>query len=92
MLEKAVGSIDLALRDIELDLPPSKTLFIYFNRRGVKPGASKIRIRNRIIKSSVSVRFLGVVFDYRMAFDNQVDIVRKKCFRAINIIRFLCGT
>lgn len=86
-LDETVASIDLVLRDIKLDLSPSKTVFIDFSRRGVKPGATEVKVRDRIIRSSKSVQFLGVVFDYKMDFDKQ-DFVRKKCSRAIILIRF----
>lgn len=88
----AVSNIELALRDIELDLSPSKKILIHFNRREVKPRATEIKVRDRIIRSSESIRFLGVVFDYKMDFGKEADFVREKCFQTINLIRFLCGT
>lgn len=48
-------------------------------------------IDNCIVKSSKSARFLGVIFDYKLSFNQHIAWIQKKCNKAINIVKFLCG-
>ena len=51
-----------------------------------------INIKNTIIQSSDKVRFLGLPFDYKLTFNTQIDLLKNKCLRALNIIKFLRST
>lgn len=92
LLTKAIDVLYDNLRELRLKLNPGKTVLVYFNRRGVRPGSVSIRVRGTEVASSKSVKFLGVVFDYRLNFDLHVDKLRGRCYRALNIVRFLRGT
>ena len=70
----------------------AKITFIHFNKRNIKPGESEIKINETMVKSSESVRFLGIIFDYRLTFKEQINNVHKRCLRAMNIIKFIRGT
>ena len=75
-----------------LDLCPQKTVLMHFNKRNIQPGEIEITIQNTTIKSSETVKFLGIIFDYKLSFKNHVDLVQKKCIRALNMVKFLRGT
>lgn len=92
IIEKATKILAKNLQDLGLDLTPSKSTLIHFNNKNILPGNTEITIQNYSIKSSQSARFLGLTFDYKLSFIPQVDIINKKCSRALNIIKFLCGT
>ncbi|XP_058803329.1 uncharacterized protein LOC131671138 [Phymastichus coffea] len=92
LIEKAVGIIYQNLRNLGLDLSPSKTVLMHFNNRHVKPGLTEIKIKDTIIKSSESTRFLGIILDYQLNFKNHIKQIHKKASMALNIIKFLRGT
>lgn len=92
MLEKAVNIIKQNLSHLGLELSSSKTVMIHFNNKNILPGNTDIKIGSHIIKSSYTARFLGIIFDYRMTFIPQTNEIHKKCMRALNIVKYLCGT
>lgn len=80
------------LLELGLVLAPNKTVLLHFNNKNIKPGEKEITIYDHVIKSSATARFLGLIFDYRLTFTSQVQEIKKKCSRAINVIKYLCGT
>ena len=92
LLIKAISTMAKNLSSLGLEFEPSKTILIHFNKNKSLPGNTEITINNLTIKSSESVRFLGIFFDYKLSFTVHVDYVKKKCMRALNIIKFLCCT
>lgn len=92
LLQKAVDKIGQNLFDLGLELSPGKTQLLHFNNQKIVPGNSVIKIKEHTVKSCESVRFLGIIFDYELIFNHHVDHVYKKCSRALNIIKYLCGT
>ena len=91
-LETTINIIQKNLAELALDLSPKKTVFLHLNNKNILPGQTSIKINECIIKSSESARFLGVIFDYKFSFENQINKIKKRCSRSLNIIKFLCGT
>lgn len=91
-VEKAVNIIKDNLNNIGLDLAPEKTVLIHFNKQRIKPGETSITVNDCTINSSETVRFLGIILDYKFSFIPHINNIHKKCTRAINLIKFLCGT
>lgn len=97
LLLRALGSLDLNLRDLGLDLSLVKTRLIYLNRKGISSGGGLSSIRwfdhYELCDCQVFSKFdLGIVFDYKLYFGSQIEEVRKKCSRALNLIKFVRGT
>lgn len=92
ILQNAINKIKVNLLELGLELSPGKTSFIHFNNRNILPGSTEIQIDNHSIQSIASTRFLGIIFDFDMSFKTQIATVKKKCFKAMNIIKYLCGT
>ena len=92
ILEKAIHIIDENLSVLGLELAPSKTKFIHFNKKNFRPGSTEIIIKNTRIKSCHKAKFLGRTFDHKLLFKPHIDTVAQKCSKALNILRFLCGT
>jgi len=59
ILEKVTNTIYNNLQEVGLDLNSKKTVLIHFNRRGIKPQETEIKIKEVKIKSSNTVRFWG---------------------------------
>lgn len=92
LLLKAIDAIYVNLWELGLDLSPSKTVLIYFNKLGHKPGEMALNIRGAYVRSSETVKFLGITFDYRLNFHEHVTGIRDRCKRALNIVKFVRGT
>lgn len=91
-IEKTIVIIRNNLKTLGLELSPKKTVVIHFNKNKVAPGDTTIKIDDTTIKSSESTKFLGIIFDYRMTFEHHINYIIKKCAKAMNILKFLCGT
>ena len=92
ILENAISTISTNLKNIGLDLAPDKTVFIQLTNKNIQPGNTENKIQNHNIKSSFHARFLGIIFDFKMSFTQQVDSIRKRSLNALNIIKYLRGT
>lgn len=92
ILETAITTIKNNLSGLGLSLSPQKTVLLHFNNKGILPNETSIKIDDHVIKSSGTAKFLGITFDYKMSFAPQIENVRKKCFKSLNIIKFLRGT
>ncbi|XP_076658781.1 uncharacterized protein LOC143362464 [Halictus rubicundus] len=77
-LTNAINIISKNLHQIGLTLTPHKTKLIRFNNKKILPGTTQIK--------------LWIVFDYRLLFKMHIDLVIKRCSRALNIIKYLRGT
>ena len=80
------------LYELGLDLCGAKTILLHVNRKNIPPGSLEIEFDGLTIKSSETAKFLGITFDYQMTFTSQINNIKKKCLKANNIIKFLCGT
>lgn len=92
IVEEAVKVVQQNLYKLGLELSPAKTNLIHFNNKNILPGETVIHIDNCEIKSKDNVRFLGLVFDYKLTFANHVNMILSRCNSAINIMKYLCGT
>ena len=90
-LEKALKQIKINLSYVNLFLAPEKTIFMHFNNKGINLGESEIKLDDLVIKSSESTKFLGIIFDYKLSFTQQINKVTTRCARAINLIKYLQG-
>lgn len=91
-LEESINIIKNNLLEIGLQLSPSKTKYIHFNKKRIQPGLSSFLIDNFPVVSTKSARFLGITFDFDLQFNDHINNIHKKCFQAMNIIKFVRGT
>lgn len=59
------------LNKLGLKLKVGKTKLMYFNNWNILPGSNKIIIEQIEITSSPTVKFLGIVFDPELSFQQQ---------------------
>lgn len=62
-LEKTINIIKNNLLYLGLKFSLNKTVLIHFNNKGITPGNVSIRFDDYTIKSSKTLRFLGIVFN-----------------------------
>ena len=89
MLENSINQIKNNLQKLGLDLTSKKTTFVH---KKILPGSTELTIDNNNIKSSKSVRFLGLFLGYNMSFTTHINIIQQRCSKALNIIKYLRGT
>ena len=92
LLQKAIAQVYNNFHKLGLELNPHKTVAIQFNNRNIMPGNIEIEVNNVKIKTSRTVRFLGIIFDYKLTFQEHIEQLQKKCLRSMNILKFLRGT
>lgn len=61
-IEEGITKVDENLNKLGLEIKPSKTNIIWFNRKGAEDQV-QCNIRSEIIKSTNTAKFLGIVFD-----------------------------
>ena len=91
-IENSADIIIEKLYYLGLDIATDKTVLIHFNNKNILPGTTEIKINNTEIKSSETVRFLGITFDYKLTFNQHINKINTRCNRAMTIIKFLRGT
>ena len=69
-----------------LSVNSSKCFFVSFARSQLQLGTSYL-IHNSQLEGVDSMRDLGVVFDSKMTFGNQIEIVVNKCLRTLGFIK-----
>lgn len=92
IMGKSIQIIKKNLSDLGLDLSPQKTKLIHFNNKNIHPGEVELLIDNVPVRSTESVRFLGIILDYKFLVKQHVNYILKRCLGAINIIKYLRGT
>ncbi|XP_066601761.1 uncharacterized protein [Prorops nasuta] len=91
ILESSINSIKSKLHHLGLSLSPSKCVLMHFNRKNILPGTCSIVVDGHKILSKEYVKFLGIIFEYRLNFAAHIDTVRKKCLKRLNILKFVSG-
>uniref|UniRef100_A0A1Y1K8S0 Reverse transcriptase domain-containing protein n=1 Tax=Photinus pyralis TaxID=7054 RepID=A0A1Y1K8S0_PHOPY len=89
LVQKAVNITNANLGKIGLGFEPDKTAFLHINCKKIKPGETVLNLCGK--DSCESIRFLGIVIDYKLSFIPHLNSVVAKCATRSNILKFLCG-
>lgn len=63
---------------IGLSLAAHKTVLIHFNNLNIPPGETSNTVNDCIIRSTETTRVLGVILDYKLTFQPQINELQKK--------------
>lgn len=88
-VEMAVKMIDENLRRIGLQLQPEKTQLVDFNRKGYIDEEVKIKLQDCWIRGKEKAKFLGIIFDNKLKFTEQIETVKGKVCKAVSILKNL---
>ena len=69
-----------------------KTVAAHFCRRRNCPSDLHIALRGQMLPVRSSVRFLGMEFDSHLTYRSHFQILRIKCFKALNILKCVART
>lgn len=94
ILQNCLNIISRFLSDINLDLCPEKAKLVLFNRLrlDVNNINLSLNLNNDSVYPSDSVKFLGVIFDYKFNFDEHLQYLANKARKILNILKVLRGT
>ena len=67
---------------------PSKSQYIIFNHK-LSDHSPKLTIANNILSSKCMVKYLGVILDYKLNFNQQSQLVKKQCVSRARHFRVL---
>lgn len=89
-VEAAVKVIDENLRQIGLKLQPEKTQLVDFNRMGNIDERVKIKLQDYWgLRGKEKAKFLGIIFDNKLKFAEQIEAIKGKVNKAVNILKYL---
>lgn len=77
LVERNVDILGKNLNDIGLEIKPSKTNVVWFNRDRVSDKI-KCNIRGKEIISTEYAKFLGITFDRELNFDEHIKFLKDK--------------
>lgn len=66
-----------------------KTECVLFTRR--RSNFSRLLYLNSLIKISNKIKYLGMIFDKRLTWSEQIDLVISKCQKVLNMKRSVSG-
>ncbi|CAF4948613.1 unnamed protein product [Pieris macdunnoughi] len=73
---------------LHLKINPSKSSVMFF---GNEASNSNIIYNNEIINRVTSKKFLGIILDPKLTFEEHIKYISKNAHRGLNVIRSLCG-
>ena len=77
---------------IGLEIAPEKSQLIIFSKSNIKEHTKEIKVKNQIIYSQQTVKYLGLILDSKLNWGAQANHVIDKVIRMINVLKILRGT
>lgn len=88
-IEAAAENLVRNLGKIGLELEPRKTKLVEFNKYGHLDRNYRITLRSVDIYNNAGARFLGIWFDNKVNFHQQIDLVKGKIHKANGLLKYL---
>lgn len=88
-LQEALRIVDKNLNNIGLQIEPKKTSLMEFNKSGYVDANMSLIHEGQLIQNSGEVRFLDILMDNQLKFDNHISYVRGKVEKANDVVRFV---
>ena len=82
-----VSRISLLCKDLDLSLNPSKTQEMLFSTKRVKPDSPKLQLDNVDIDLCDKVKYLGVIIDSNLRFEDHVNNVVTKANQRMFVVK-----
>lgn len=92
VLQRCLGNIESWADDNGFKFSQSKTACMHFcNKRTPHPEPS-LKLYNSEIPVVQEAKFLGVIFDSKLTFKPHIANLKKKCLKAMNLLRVVAHT
>ena len=89
-IQKNLTAIEKWCNEWGFRLSTEKTVAVLFTNRQVD-NQVKLRINNNAIKIEKSAKFLGVIFDSKLTWNQHVQYIQDKCKKRLNLMRSISG-
>lgn len=76
------------MREIGLDLQPNKTNIVEFSKVNITKRNDTVRCFDKVMPIKKETKFLGILFDDTLRFDNQCRKIKEKVIIANALFRF----
>lgn len=83
-IQQALDATKTHLEQLGLVLCPEKTQLVIFSRKKSDLFEHTVKINDQIIWSTDSAKFLGVILDYKLLFNNYLDYLIDKTRKTPN--------
>ena len=93
-LQNNLPDIMTFFSDLGLPIAPEKTKLIIFDKskNAKKPEEYSIIFDNQTIKGSENIKYLGLILNYRLNWQNHINYISEKALKSLSIIKALRGT
>ncbi len=89
-IQSAFNRLNDFFAEIGLSISEKKTELVLFSRKHTNPEV-RIDLNGAQVKISNSFRYLGVVFDRKLLWNDHVELIQQKCLKRINLLRNMAG-
>lgn len=93
LMEEKIGrsleTIDKTLLNIGLEIEPSKTKLIRFNKRGEVNRNRGIEVRGEMLNYEREATFLGITYDIQTNYRRQIEVIKGKVEKRCSILKWL---
>ena len=92
-MQKTLNKISAWCDEWGFKLSPTKSTCVIFSREiKYKNLDQKLFINNQEIKIERKVKFLGMIIDNKLNFNEHINYIIDRCNKRLNLMRNLCGT
>lgn len=88
-IERLLETIDKTLLNIGLEIEPSKTKLIRFNKRGEVNRNRGIEVRGEMLNYEREATFLGITYDIQTNYRRQIEVIKGKVEKRCSILKWL---
>lgn len=92
VLQGCLQKIELWADSNGFQFSKSKTVCMHFCRKHILHPEPSLKIYNTEIPVVTETKFLGIIFDNKLTFRPHIAYLKKKCLKAINLLRVVAHT
>lgn len=90
-VQLAIDAVERQYKVLGLDIAPNKSEMMVFTRKYIVP-AFQLLVSSHQLRQSTSFKYLGVVFDSKCLWKQQIEHISKRCVKRINFMRTISSS
>ena len=91
LMQWALSTVEISCSEVGLSVNPDKTGLVAFTRKRKLQGFFEPQLSGVRLSLSGSVKYLGVILDYRLTWREHVEVKRRKAHNLLWACRGACG-
>ncbi|EFA13308.2 RNA-directed DNA polymerase from mobile element jockey-like Protein [Tribolium castaneum] len=88
LMQRAIDSLELWSRTTGFCFSPEKTKCVIFSKRK-KIQPPEITLYHKILSFCDEIKYLGIIFDSKLNWQNHITYLRKECCNRIRLLKML---